>query len=158
MVFRSLARRGSSACAAVALTLAGSSAAVLPAQASASPAGPPVDVIVRQVAGAGQLAESAVEELGGHVGRHLGIIDGFSARVPSDRLPELSATPGVLSVTRDASLRLQADAWKADTDLGSLRNVAEATGAAQAWDTGLTGKGVDVAIIDSGVARVAGLQ
>ena len=97
MVFRSsLARRGRATCAAVALTLAGSSAAVLPARASAAPAGPPVDVIVRQVAGAGQAAESAVETLGGHVGRHLGIIDGFSARVPADRLPELSAAPGIV--------------------------------------------------------------
>ena len=94
MVFRSsLARRGRAACAAVALTLAGSSAAVLPARASASPAGPPVDVIVRQVAGAGQVAESAVEVLGGHVGRHLGIIDGFSARVPATGCPSCRRHP-----------------------------------------------------------------
>jgi len=130
----------------------------VPARASASPAGPPVDVIVRQVAGAGQAAEAAVERLGGHVGRHLGIIDGFSAQVPTNRVPELSAAPGVVSVTRDASLRLQTDAWTADSDLGSLRNVAKAIGAAEAWDEGVTGKGVDVALIDSGVAPVEGLE
>ena len=36
--------------------------------------------------------------------------------------------------------------------------MAKATGAAEAWGAGVTGNGVDVALIDSGVTPVEGLQ
>ena len=157
MVFQSFfARRARTACVAIVLALAGSSTAALPAHAGAPPTGPPVAVIVQQLPAAG--AESMVEALGGQVGHELGVIDGFTARVPADRLDELSAAPGVVSVTKDAGLRLQADNWSAQSDLGSILNAAKATGAAGAWGAGVTGKGVDVALIDSGVAPVDGLN
>ena len=60
-------------------------------------------------------------------------------------------------MTPDAPLRLQADTWSSQSDLGSLLNVAKATGAAGAWGAGFTGDGVDVALVDSGVAPVEGL-
>jgi serine protease AprX len=48
--------------------------------------------------------------------------------------------------------------WDPTRDLGSLASVADATGARDAWTTwGTTGKGVDVALIDSGVVPVDGL-
>src|SRR5690349_2504836 len=43
------------------------------------------------------------------------------------------------------------------TDKGSLYNVAEVVGAHQAYRQGITGKGVGVALIDTGVASVPGL-
>lgn len=54
--------------------------------------------------------------------------------------------------------------WKADKDLGSLYTAAKLYGAHDAWGkTGpngdkVTGRGVDVAVIDTGVAPVAGLN
>jgi len=39
-----------------------------------------------------------------------------------------------------------------------MYNVAQVTGARKAWASGLTGSGVDVALIDSGVTPVAGLD
>ena len=42
-------------------------------------------------------------------------------------------------------------------DDGSLYNAAQVTHAKDAWTKGWTGKGVDVALVDSGVARVQGL-
>lgn len=44
------------------------------------------------------------------------------------------------------------------TDVGSLYNTTLMTGAQAYWKAGFTGKGVDVAVIDSGVAPVAGLD
>ena len=45
----------------------------------------------------------------------------------------------------------------ADTDTGSLGQVSSIIGARSQWTAGNTGKGVDVAVIDTGVAKVAGL-
>ena len=117
-----------------------------------------MDVIVRQLPQAGRAPASIVEALGGHVGRQLDLVNGFTARIPASGLARLALTPGVVSVTPDAALRLQTDAWSAAGDLGSLANVAKATGAADAWSAGDSGQGVDVALIDSGVARVQGLD
>src|SRR3954471_21699401 len=47
--------------------------------------------------------------------------------------------------------------YDAGADKGSLYNVAEVVGAHDAYRKGLTGKGVGVAIIDTGVAAVPGL-
>ena len=42
------------------------------------------------------------------------------------------------------------------TDAGSLESIARVTGARDLWKKGYTGKGVDVALIDSGIAPVLG--
>ena len=44
------------------------------------------------------------------------------------------------------------------TDPYSLLNITAGTGAQAWWNAGYTGKGVDVAVIDTGVAPVAGLN
>ncbi|HET7128555.1 MAG TPA: S8 family serine peptidase [Gaiellaceae bacterium] len=48
--------------------------------------------------------------------------------------------------------------YSPDTDPYSLANVTLATGAQAWWNAGYTGKGVDIALIDSGVTPVAGLN
>ncbi len=136
---------------------------LLPATTSAvsSAAGHPVSVIVRSVGGAGAAVESAVRRLGGTVGRRIKLIDGFAATVPAARLSELAAARGVHSVTRDGQVTLHHSStlgFDASTDLGSTYNVARAIGADDAWRLGITGRGVDVALIDSGVVPVDGLK
>jgi serine protease AprX len=42
--------------------------------------------------------------------------------------------------------------------IGSLRNTTLTTGARRLWREGITGRGIDVAVIDSGVSPVAGLD
>jgi serine protease AprX len=119
-----------------------------------------VSVIVRELAGAGNLPEQAVAAFGGTVGRQLDILGGFTATVPSDRLAALRAVAGVESVTEDAGLTL------ASTEIsdqaaqnGSLYTIAnKVTGASSMWDAGYTGKGVDVAVIDSGIVPVDGFK
>jgi len=118
-----------------------------------------VQVVVQENSGAGNFPEQAVTALGGKVLRHLGAVNGFTASVPSDRLDALRATAGVASVTEDAKLTLSsADVAGQASQVGSLSTIAnQVTGASALWSSGATGKGVDVALVDSGVVAVPGL-
>ena len=118
-----------------------------------------VSVIVRELAGSGDAPERAVAAFGGSVTRELDIIGGFTADVPADRLDALRAVAGVESVSENAGLELQStDVEGQASQPGSLHTIAnEVTGASSLWDAGYTGKGVDVAVIDSGVVPVDGL-
>jgi serine protease AprX len=119
-----------------------------------------VPVIVRQAPGAGGVPEALVERTGGTVGRQLGIIDGFAAEVPRAALASLRASRAVRSVTVDQPLRLASiDGFDPTTSTSSMYGVAqEVTGAGDYWNDGFTGKGVDVALLDSGVVEVDGLR
>ncbi|MGZ4566674.1 MAG: S8 family serine peptidase [Blastococcus sp.] len=131
------------------------------ATTSSSSSAPEVSVIVRELAGAGNGPEKAVSAFGGSVGRQLDVIDGFTAKVPNDRLDALRAVPGVQSVTQDAGLSLSSSTDVADqaSQPGSLYTIAnQLTGASSLWDKGITGKGVDVAVVDSGTVPVDGLK
>jgi serine protease AprX len=118
-------------------------------------------VIVREAPGAGTRPERLVRQLGGTVRRQIGIINGFAADVPSVGLTRLERARGVHSVTINRRVRLlnNLDGWDQKSDLGSLHYVAqEVTGAGEYWNDGFTGRGVDVALIDSGVVEVDGLR
>jgi serine protease AprX len=130
------------------------------AQAATVSSAAPVQVVVRETPGAGQLPEQVVERLGGTVVRQLSVINGFSAKVPGDRLDVLRSTAGVSSVTEDAGLTLSdADVTGQVSQTGSLYTLAnQVTGASSLWDSGYTGQGVDIALVDSGVAPVNGLS
>src|SRR5712692_7329431 len=123
--------------------------------------GPDVAVIVRAESAHVSAVEHVVARLGGSVGRRLGIIDGFTARVPAGSLGRLTGADGVREVTADARGRLLSVdptlGYDPTGDLGSPTNLASIINATPAYAAGLTGKGVDVALIDSGVAPVDGL-
>jgi serine protease AprX len=122
------------------------------------PAGTSWDsVIVRATPGHESSAEHAVRRLGGHVQLRLAIIDGFSAQLPASAVAKLRGVPGVVSVTRNRVLRPQSATYDATADVGSMLNTTQMTGAQKYWQAGYTGMGVDVAVIDSGVAPVDGL-
>jgi serine protease AprX len=118
-----------------------------------------VPVIVRTDVGAARVAEQAVRAIDGSIERRLGIIHGFAARVPHGALGTLRDMPGVLSVTRDAEVRLLGTVDGVDPNKfpGSWLKVARNTHLIEMWQHGYTGQGVDVALIDSGVAPVPGL-
>jgi serine protease AprX len=149
-----------STCAAALVALSGSSNAAISERASLEPAAR-VSVIVREFPGAGNGPERLVEQLGGTVGRHIGIIDGFAADLPSAGVARLESASGVHSVTPNGKVRLlnDLDGWDQKSDLGSLHYVAqEVTGAGEYWNDRYTGSGVDIALIDSGIAPVNGLR
>jgi serine protease AprX len=118
-------------------------------------------VIVRATAGHVQDAEAVVEAAGGRIGRELSIIDGFSATVPADAVATIGDSPVVLSVSDDAPVTpMSVDprlGYDATGDLGSMSSVTRLVGAQDLWAAGYTGKGVDVALIDTGVAPVSGI-
>ncbi|HZD16544.1 MAG TPA: S8 family serine peptidase [Actinomycetota bacterium] len=116
-----------------------------------------VSVIVRELPGSGNAPEQAVADLGGSVGRHIGIIDGFVATVPADQVRTLAEVHGVYSVTENRPVQLLSGDYSPTADDGSLVNTAKVIGADQLWKSGVTGKGVDVALIDTGVVPVDGL-
>lgn len=119
------------------------------------PGAPSVAVIVRSTADAVAGAERLVVSLGGRVDLPLGIINGFRATVPASALARLAHAPQIWSITPDAPVHMNAidPALGYDTaDDGSPYLVAKAVGAVSAWQAGLTGAGIDVALIDTGVA------
>ncbi|HET8985021.1 MAG TPA: hypothetical protein VFN03_04595, partial [Trueperaceae bacterium] len=99
----------------------------------------------------------AVERLGGVVERSLPIVGGFSAAVPGDILPTLRGLPGVVSISADSEMQPQDAAYDPGADVDSMAAVTRYTGAVDWWNTGYTGVGVDVAVIDTGVSPVEGL-
>jgi serine protease AprX len=125
-----------------------------------TPVGAPARVIVTTTGGTAG-AQQLVERAGGQVRQLLPVVDGFAATVPPGALPRLRALPGVRSVTPDAAGHVMsvdpALGYDPVTDEGSLSFVTKMLHTQDAWKGGWTGKGVDVALVDTGVARVPGL-
>ena len=116
-------------------------------------------VIVREIPGHHAEAVRAIERAGGTPGRRLSLIEGFAARVPVRAVTALERAPGIAGITSDARIRASSngsDDTSAST-AATLADVAQAIGATELWNERVTGAGVDVALIDSGVAPVNGL-
>ncbi len=130
-----------------------------PAKAAASTK--TTTVVVMAAPGREAQVQRAAVRLGAKVTHQLGIINGFSARMSAAARVRLMAVPGVVSVTPDSKVKPQSIVGSLGydpTSLGSPSSVAQVVGAQSAWASGITGKGVDVAVIDTGVARVPGLS
>jgi serine protease AprX len=128
--------------------------------AAGSATGPAVTqtkVIVRTVPGHEQALQRRVVSLGGRVGTELPIIHGFSAIVPQAALVNLSHDVAVVSVTPNVNVSLNGT-YDPSTDAYAMQSVDRAVRASRFWDAGYTGAGVDIALIDSGVAPVQGLN
>jgi serine protease AprX len=74
------------------------------------------------------------------VSRTLGIIHGFAARLTAGQIRTLALTSGVLRIDHDAAVRITMDAARADFGVDEARAAF-----------GLTGAGVTVCILDTGV-------
>lgn len=130
-----------------------------------------VPVIVR--ANDVELAMDLVKASGGSIGTRLNVIGGFEADVPQSAVSGLIASHAIVSVTPDVELQLSNAGWDdasatfsatadATSDVlfvepGSLYDVTNYVQAREAWGSGYTGAGVDIALIDPGVAPVDGL-
>lgn len=128
--------------------------------------GPTVSVIVRDAPSSSLPPEQVVQDLGGKVGRQLGIIDGFDAEIPASQLDRLRRSEAVRAVSINAKLEMLS---KPETGgpknhvpakrlPGSMYNTALTVGADEMWERGVTGQGVDVALVDTGVVPVDGLR
>jgi serine protease AprX len=129
-------------------------AAGVPAGGAEATPPAPVQVIVQKWQAAGRGPELAVQRLGGRVTRALPLVAGFAATLPGGRaVAELAAEPGVRAVTPDREVRVQGSASS-----GQVRSVYPKTVRAdRVWQRGVTGQGVTVAVIDTGIASVPDL-
>ena len=153
------ARRSAAALLALGLLggLAGTSAA---SAAPAAAVGPDVAAaaqgwIVQAAPGQLDAVTRAVEQHGGTVTRRLGLIDAVAVEAPAAVAARLRADDRVTEVSQDAPVQLLST-YDPVSDAGSMYNVSTVTGTRNQWKT-TTGKGIDVALIDSGVTPVEGL-
>ena len=110
-------------------------------------------------------AKAAVLAAKGTVTRSLSALSTLIARLPRGGADALKGNSAILAVTRDAAVHLETStssttpaAYDPQKDPGSMYNVEKEVGAQVAYAQGITGKGIDVALIDSGIAPVAGLN
>lgn len=118
-----------------------------------------LSVIVRAVGGA-DAASSAVERFDGTVTQRLGVVDGVAAEIDASTLADLTTEPGILSVTQDAAIELLAKPSVGDgsSNAATISHIRAATGSTQSERKGNDGTGIGVALIDTGVANVGGLE
>jgi len=121
--------------------------------------GQTLDVIVREASPSSADAEGLIGRLGGNVIRELPMVGGFSARLPAEALPALAESSSVAQVSRDGRIRMSG------LDLGGLLDLdgADSYPANKIWKQSIrlpsayTGSGVTVAVLDTGVTRLADL-
>jgi serine protease AprX len=110
-------------------------------------------LIVQKWSAADPRPEQAVRRLGGRVTRALPIVAGFAATLPAASVAALARQPGVRALSPDRQVRVQGGASSS-----SIRSVyPKVVRADAAWRRGVTGRGVTVAMIDTGVADVPDL-
>ncbi|MDQ4005160.1 MAG: S8 family serine peptidase, partial [Actinomycetota bacterium] len=142
-----------------------------------------VSVIVRATPGDAPDVRHAIESLGGHVDRRIRIIRGFSARVPVTALDDLATHPSVMAISPDRRIQMMglldpvtdtvcgllcgdsgddgtnsSGGYDPTRDQGSMYSTVRAIRAQEYWKKGFTGQGVDVAVIDTGVVPVEGID
>jgi serine protease AprX len=137
--------------------------------AAGSPAAPPaahtdlVPVIVQCAPAATASVAGSVQAAGGRVTARLAATDTVLASVPAGSLSRLSSAPGVREVTRDGQVQLHGKDWSPGGDPYSMFKVDTIAGAIAAFakedanHQKLTGKGIGVALLDSGISPVKGL-
>ena len=115
---------------------------------------------------------SDITAVGGTVRREIDLINAAAVTLTSAAATALAADGRVLAIVPDATVTLtspvvQVSTGASDavssatynpaTDQNSLCSISKLVGVRQLWGQGATGKGVDVALLDSGVAPVKGL-
>jgi len=102
-----------------------------------------------------------VDGVGGKVTSHLNIINGVGAGLSPDQVQLLSTYPEISGVTRNAGVRavdLEGAGWKGNSHLTPETTYPDVVGADVVWEAGVTGAGVTVAVVDSGIEELDGLE
>jgi serine protease AprX len=98
-----------------------------------------------------------VDAFGGSIIRFQESLHTVVLTVPASRVARLAALPGVTGVVADSEVAAQSLGFAPESNPGAMTNVDRITGATEMWKKGYTGKGIDVAVIDTGIAPVSGL-
>ncbi|RME11495.1 MAG: hypothetical protein D6802_06725, partial [Ardenticatenia bacterium] len=122
----------------------------------------PVEVIVQ--AGSVDEAATLAALAGGDIVRELGIIDAVVVRIAPDRVEALRQTPGITSVWENTTVRIAARPADKDDDDDddekgeTLHTPSDTLVVHPLHQAGITGRGVTVAIVDSGLAEFPKLK
>ena len=100
-------------------------------------------------------ARTAVERHGGVVTHDLPIVDGVAAEVPAGAVPAIAATPGVRQVAPNEPMTVQGALISPVHEATAVYR--KASGASKLAAEGITGTGVAVAVIDTGISAVPDL-
>jgi serine protease AprX len=92
----------------------------------------------------------------GTVTQDLWIVNGVAADVPEAEVAALRAEPGITHVTEDVAVQVQ-DATPSPLHAASAV-YPKVVGADRLWTEGIDGDGVTVAVVDTGIAKVADLS
>jgi serine protease AprX len=110
-------------------------------------------VIIQKTSAADRAPETAVDRLGGRITRELPIVDGFAATVPVAALRTLAGHPGIRVISLDRKVMVAEGEGG-----GSPNSVYPKVVKSNTVNTsGITGTGVTVAIVDTGITEVADL-
>lgn len=116
----------------------------------------PMTSVIVQAASADSAAH-AVRAAGGRVSVPLPIVNGVSARVPAGALDALRGTPGVRAVTANDPVRVMENGTA--MNLPTYKHAFPAsTDAIGLWANGVDGRGIRVALIDTGVSALPDLN
>jgi serine protease AprX len=117
---------------------------------------PVLNVIVREARPESADAEGLIHQLRGSVTHELPMVGGFSARLPASAFPRLLGSPAIAQVWGDERIRMNI--------LGlDLLDGMDSVALNKVWRQSIrlpssyTGAGVGVAVLDTGVTRVADL-
>jgi serine protease AprX len=170
---RTFASRGAAAGAAIVGALALASAA----SAGPSKIDPRLTALAREapratltvlVFGSEAEAGAATRRVGGQIVSRFELLPVLSARVPAPALARLAAEPAVTAITLDAPVVPTASPRDATATFGAVLTESGPTapsgsalaslypqidGALAAWDAGLTGRGVGIAVVDTGAVQ-----
>ena len=105
-----------------------------------------VSVIVQGFNGSTE-AREAVESVGGTVTRDLSIVNGVSADVPADALSLLEANSSIFQVSPNEKVGFHGSADGSEI----THRIQKVVRADKGWSEGLTGRGVTVGLLDTGV-------
>lgn len=146
-----------------ALVLGLAATAIISSDPRSDRAGDARTYVVTVASGAADHVAGRLDADGIAVIRRLGSLDMLVIEAAPSELDRIAGSAQVVGVSADATVSLTSDGYSpydpAD-DANSMFNVANASGAHEAWKgkKGVTGAGIGVAIIDSGISPVVGLD
>jgi serine protease AprX len=120
--------------------------------------GPLAAYLVRTAPGRADQVAASMRAAGVQVTGESAGVDVVVVRASSAQVSALAAMPGVADVTPDGTVALMSNDYDPKGDINSMQSIDDLLNADDAWAAGATGQGIDVAVIDSGVTPVAGLD
>jgi serine protease AprX len=120
--------------------------------------GPLAGYLVRTAPGHTAEVADTLRAAGVQVTNEITGVDVVVVRASGAQAAALTTAPWVAEVTTDAAVQLQGETYDPKGDTNSMQSITDLLNVDDTWAAGARGQGVDVAVIDSGVTPVAGLD